>query len=72
MVFNVVATDIIVNVVAHWGIAYAIAKVFATVATTVWNFLLYKYWIFPSPRTMPAEDSVVAMSGLPPVGFNRD
>lgn len=72
VVFNVVATDLIVNIFAHWGMAYPIAKVFATVATTVWNFLLYKYWIFPSHRAMPAEDSVVAMSGLPPAGSNRN
>lgn len=51
VVFNVVATDVIVNVIAGTGTSYAIGKVIATVATTGWNFLLYKHWIFkPAPR----------------------
>jgi putative flippase GtrA len=55
VVFNVVATDVIVNLVAGSGYSYAIGKVIATVATTVWNFLLYKHWIF---KAAPAASGV--------------
>ena len=51
--FNVVATDVIVNFAAGAGQSYALGKVIATLATTVWNFLLYKHWIFKAP---PAHD----------------
>ena len=49
--FNVVATDVIVNLAAGAGQSYALGKVIATIATTAWNFLLYKHWIFkPAPE----------------------
>ena len=53
VVFNVVATDVIVNVIADTGQSYALGKVIATIATTAWNFLLYKHWIF---KAAPAHD----------------
>lgn len=53
VVFNVVATDVIVNLIAGSGHSYALGKVIATIATTAWNFLLYKHWIF---KPAPAED----------------
>lgn len=57
VVFNVIATDVIVNLIAGAGVSYAVGKVVATVATTGWNFLLYKHWIFkPAPST--AHDGV--------------
>jgi putative flippase GtrA len=57
VVFNVIATDVIVNVIAASGLSYAVGKVVATVATTGWNFLLYKHWIFKAaPAT--SDDGV--------------
>ena len=53
VVFNVVATDVIVNVIADTGQSYALGKVIATIVTTGWNFLLYKHWIF---KAAPAND----------------
>ena len=53
VVFNVVATDVIVNSFAGAGQSYALGKVIATIVTTVWNFLLYKHWIF---KAAPAHD----------------
>ncbi|CAH0255711.1 hypothetical protein SRABI26_03259 [Arthrobacter sp. Bi26] len=53
VVFNVVATDVIVNVIADAGQSYALGKVISTVVTTVWNFLLYKHWIF---KAAPAHE----------------
>jgi putative flippase GtrA len=70
VVFNVVATDVIVNVIAGSGQSYAIGKVIATVATTGWNFLLYKHWIFKAAPV--ADDHVdVAASGTPSAAHGR-
>lgn len=64
VVFNVIATDVVVNVVDGAGYPYALGKVIATVATTIWNFLLYKHWIFKSPSreaaVAPARDGTEA------------
>jgi putative flippase GtrA len=70
VVFNLVAIDVIVNVIAAAGQSYAIGKVIATVATTGWNFLLYKHWIFKAKPA--AEDHVdVTPTGTPGVGHSR-
>ncbi|MDJ0351175.1 GtrA family protein [Pseudarthrobacter sp. PH31-O2] len=63
--FNVVATDVIVNVVAGAGQSYAIGKVIATVATTGWNFLLYKHWIFRPDASKPGESIDLVEDGSP-------
>ncbi len=61
VVFNTLATDVIVNMFATLALTYAGGKVVATVSTMVWNFFLYKYWIFPhsdsgaSPATTDSE-----------------
>lgn len=52
VVFNIFATDVIVNAFDAFGPGYAVGKVCATISTMVWNYLLYKYWIF---RSAPAE-----------------
>ena len=57
VVFNILATDVIVNGFDAWGIPYGIGKAFATVLTTAWNFWLYKVWIF---KHEPEEASVHA------------
>lgn len=61
--FNVIATDVIVNVIAGTGLSYAIGKVIATVATTGWNFLLYKHWIFKADRPVTHEGIDINASG---------
>jgi len=48
VVFNVFATDVIVNLFDSLALTYAGGKVVATVSTMAWNFFLYKYWIFRS------------------------
>lgn len=59
VLFNLVAIDVIVNLFAASGISYAVGKVVATVVTTAWNFLLYKYWIF-KPRPAVATDGAAS------------
>ncbi|POH58451.1 GtrA family protein [Arthrobacter glacialis] len=48
--FNTLATDLIVNTFANLELTYTAGKVVATALTMVWNFYLYKYWIFRSDR----------------------
>ena len=67
VVFNVVATDVIVNFTAGTGQSYALGKVIATIATTVWNFLLYKHWIF-KPATANNGDAVDLDASATPAG----
>lgn len=55
VVFNILATDAIVLLFADTELTYATGKVVSTVSTMVWNFFIYKYWIFPS--VPPANDS---------------
>ena len=71
VVFNVVATDVIVNMIAGTGQSYAIGKVIATVATTGWNFLLYKHWIFKSAPVADEHVDVTAV-GTPSAGHRGD
>ncbi|MEO5781310.1 MULTISPECIES: GtrA family protein [Arthrobacter] len=65
VVFNVIATDVVVIVVDGAGYPYALGKVIATIATTVWNFLLYKHWIFKSPRRNDGAADARDESGAP-------
>ncbi|WP_427130230.1 GtrA family protein [Pseudarthrobacter sp. S9] len=65
VVFNVVATDVIVNLIAGSGYSYAIGKIIATVATTAWNFLLYKHWIFKAAPQKIGETTDLNASVTP-------
>ncbi len=44
--FNTVATSLIVAGSEQLGLGYEIGKVLSTALMTVWNFFLYKHWIF--------------------------
>ena len=44
--FNTVATSLIVAGSEQLGVGYEIGKVLSTALMTVWNFFLYKHWIF--------------------------
>ncbi|MFK4299279.1 putative flippase GtrA [Arthrobacter sp. GAS37] len=56
VVFNVLATDVIVNVFDTLALTYASGKVVSAVSTMTWNFFLYKYWIFRSDAPTPGKD----------------
>lgn len=44
--FNIVVSDLIVTGFDAFGWSYIIGKATATVLTTVWNYWLYRNWIF--------------------------
>ena len=48
VIFNVFASALIVTGFESLGLGYAAGKITATVLMTAWNFLLYKYWVFPN------------------------
>lgn len=63
VVFNIFATDLIVLFFADTELTYATGKVVSTVSTMVWNFFIYKYWIFPSAK--PADPALAAPGPAP-------
>lgn len=48
--FNTVATTGIVWGIAALGWPWIVGKVLAVVATTIWNYFAYRYWVFASPK----------------------
>ncbi|MET3922584.1 GtrA family protein [Arthrobacter sp. UYEF20] len=72
VVFNLVATDLVVNLIAASGHSYAIGKVAATVATTSWNFLLYKHWIFKPANAGAGHVDLTPTGILGPVPSPED
>lgn len=49
--FNTIATTGIVWGWAELGGLWVVGKILAVVATTVWNYFAYRYWVF-TPRRM--------------------
>lgn len=54
VVFNIAVSDLIVTGFDALGWSYIIGKTTATALTTVWNYFLYRHWIFQ--RTPQAAD----------------
>ncbi|NNC13046.1 GtrA family protein [Planctomonas sp. JC2975] len=50
LAFNTVATSVIVSLGAKTPLTWAGAKIVATGMTTLWNYFVFKYWIFASRR----------------------
>ncbi|WP_344805056.1 GtrA family protein [Microlunatus ginsengisoli] len=50
VVFNYVITLAVVTTAGHVGDRYLVAKVAVVAASTLWNFLLYRHWVFTPPR----------------------
>lgn len=54
---NYVITLAVVTTAGHVGDRYLVAKVAVVAGSTLWNFLLYRHWIFTPPRpTSSAHD----------------
>ncbi|AWB95901.1 GtrA family protein [Agromyces badenianii] len=50
VVFNTAATAGIVALVDLTDAGWGLGKVVATIATTVWNYFIYRYWVFAEPK----------------------
>lgn len=57
VVFNTIATIVIVALLDQSVFGWGIGKVVATAGSTVWNYFVYRYWIFP--KAGQAEPHVV-------------
>ena len=55
VVFNTLATTGIVWAIDEAGAGWLLGKVVAVVATTVWNYFAYRYWVFAHPPTRSAD-----------------
>lgn len=55
VVFNTLATTGIVWLVDQTGWGWLAGKVLAVVATTVWNYFVYRYWVFVTPQPRSAD-----------------
>lgn len=53
VIFNTLATMLIVTWVNQSALSWAGGKIIATGATTVWNYFVYRYWVF-APRAARA------------------
>lgn len=53
--FNTVASVVIVELASGTMLGWAGGKVMATVATTVWNYFIYRYWVYAHPSTASRE-----------------
>lgn len=55
--FNTLATMGIVTVIAITPLGWLGGKVIATALTTVWNYFVYRWWVFPSAKSEPLESA---------------
>lgn len=46
VIFNTLATAVIVSLIDLTPAGWAVGKVAATAATTIWNYFAYRYWVF--------------------------
>ncbi len=53
--FNTLATTGIVWIVDQTGAGWFVGKVVAVVATTIWNYFAYRYWVFTTPTARRAD-----------------
>lgn len=48
---NMIATTVIVWAISATGAPWIVGKVIAVAATTIWNFFLYKNWVFAPDKS---------------------
>jgi putative flippase GtrA len=54
VVFNTLATAGIVALIDLTPAGWAVGKVVATVVTTIWNYFVYRFWVFAPARRVDA------------------
>ena len=63
VVANYVITLAVVTTAGHVGDRYLVAKVAVVAASTSWNFLLYRHWVFTPPRPTSSKRDRVPWFG---------
>ncbi len=59
---NYVITLAVVTTAGHVGDRYLVAKVVVVAGSTLWNFLLYRHWVFTPPRTTSSTRDQVLLA----------
>jgi putative flippase GtrA len=54
---NILVSDLIVTGFDALGWSYVVGKTTSTVLTTVWNYFLYRHWIFKSSESVGTKSS---------------
>lgn len=71
VVANYLITLVVVTTAGHVGDRYLVAKVAVVAGSTLWNFLLYRHWVFTPPRaTSSARDQKI--DSVRPASPRRD
>ena len=55
VLINLVVTELLMAGLIHLGIGYLVAKVLSTVFITLYNFVVYKRWVFASEKQGPDD-----------------
>lgn len=55
--FNTLATMGIVSIIAVTPLGWIGGKVIATALTTVWNYFVYRWWVFPPAKVESVESA---------------
>jgi putative flippase GtrA len=66
VVANYVITLVVVTTAGHVNDRYLVAKVAVVAASTSWNFLLYRHWVFNPPRATSSKQDRVPRIGRNP------
>lgn len=66
VVANYVITLAVVTTAGHVGNRYLVAKVAVVAVSTLWNFLLYRHWVFTPPRPTSSNRDRVPRIGMNP------
>lgn len=51
VIFNTLATTAIVWLASAIGLPWLVGKIAAVVATTIWNYFVYRYWVFAPKKS---------------------
>jgi putative flippase GtrA len=54
VVANLAVTVAVVTGADHIGVPYVVGKLAVVAASTCWNFVLYRRWVFAQPERRPA------------------
>ena len=63
VVANYVITVVVVMTAGHLGDRYLVAKASVVAVSTLWNFLLYRHWVFTPPRPTSSTRSRAPWAG---------
>ena len=64
VVWNTIATTLIVWLAVELGLAWIVGKVLAVVTTTIWNYFLYRTWVFRRRASVAESPSRLGSVGV--------